>query len=311
MCHCPLISRSRYDRLSHMSDRLCNKLAHANLTIPRCPHCHQTLPYDQVPTLAAIKSSPRPPARLALEVAGRLDIYTHGAPPRRTFRFNSPLDPDPRRVHFALPSQRHTRRSSSSQDHVDLPAYFDDSHASLQPLQHNIPPPPPPASAFPPTLPTIYILSYSTDILRSTKSSLTALLASQLPLRNPPIPHLYTIDARPFTPPAAHICAAYSGIATLVQDIVLRDRAAAKAVKSAVQELVELWFCQQREGKEGRREVAMSVCCHAGTHRSVAVAERIAQGVKGEVGRLSAGRGEGARIVCRHVHRVRGRGDPF
>jgi RNase adaptor protein for sRNA GlmZ degradation len=54
----------------------------------------------------------------------------------------------------------------------------------------------------------------------------------------------------------------------------------------------------------------MSVCCHAGTHRSVAIGERIAQGVKAEVAKLE-GCGEGVRIVVRHVSRVKGRGDPF
>ncbi|WP_439117355.1 RapZ C-terminal domain-containing protein [Nocardioides cremeus] len=65
-----------------------------------------------------------------------------------------------------------------------------------------------------------------------------------------------------------------------------------------------------RFGSEGgAMEVSMSVCCHAGTHRSVAIAERIAQFVKWEVGRR--GGEEGVRVVCRHVHRVKGRADPF
>lgn len=69
-------------------------------------------------------------------------------------------------------------------------------------------------------------------------------------------------------------------------------------------------------GKEARREVrevCMSICCHAGTHRSVAVGERIAQGVKAEVARRKEGgwNGEGVKIVVRHVSRVKGVGDPF
>jgi RNase adaptor protein for sRNA GlmZ degradation len=55
--------------------------------------------------------------------------------------------------------------------------------------------------------------------------------------------------------------------------------------------------------------VSMSVCCTAGTHRSVAIGERIAQGVKGEVRRLAVK--EGVKVVVRHVSRVKGRGDPF
>ncbi|KAH7363736.1 hypothetical protein BKA66DRAFT_470899 [Pyrenochaeta sp. MPI-SDFR-AT-0127] len=53
----------------------------------------------------------------------------------------------------------------------------------------------------------------------------------------------------------------------------------------------------------------MSVCCVAGTHRSVAIADLIALDVRSEVRRL--GIKEGVRIVVRHVHRVKGVGDPF
>jgi len=62
-------------------------------------------------------------------------------------------------------------------------------------------------------------------------------------------------------------------------------------------------------GGSGSMEVCLSVCCHAGTHRSVAIAERIAQCVKSEVRRL--GCEDGVRVVCRHVHRVKGKCDPF
>lgn len=63
-------------------------------------------------------------------------------------------------------------------------------------------------------------------------------------------------------------------------------------------------------GGNGRgMEVSLSICCHSGTHRSVAIAERIAQCVKSEVGRK--GCEQGVRVVCRHVHRVKGRRDPF
>lgn len=56
-------------------------------------------------------------------------------------------------------------------------------------------------------------------------------------------------------------------------------------------------------------EVAMSVCCTVGTHRSVAIADVIAREVRGEVRRW--GSEEGVRIVVRHVHRVQKRGDEF
>ena len=89
----------------------------------------------------------------------------------------------------------------------------------------------------------------------------------------------------------------------------MQDRSARKAVRNAVSELVDFGMRERSKGAKGRNEVSMSVCCHAGTHRSVAIGERIAQGVKREVGRL--GVQEGVKVVVRHVHRVKGQGDPF
>jgi RNase adaptor protein for sRNA GlmZ degradation len=90
---------------------------------------------------------------------------------------------------------------------------------------------------------------------------------------------------------------------------MLNDRAARKAIKTAVRELLDFGVRERAKGPGGRMEVCMTVCCTAGTHRSVAIGELIAQGVKGEVGRL--GTREGVRVVVRHVHRMKGRGDPF
>ena len=167
-----------------------------------------------------------------------------------------------------------------------------------------------------PTLPTIYIITYGTSIFTNrSETTISALLSSQIPLRHPPIPHLYTIDARNMTPPNPTLCATYSGISHLIQDIVMQDPGARKAAREAVDTLLAFG---EREGMNRKRgdggggvgtEVSLSVCCHAGTHRSVAIAERIAQCVKSEVRRL--GSEEGVRVVCRHVHRVKGRGDPF
>jgi hypothetical protein len=155
---------------------------------------------------------------------------------------------------------------------------------------------------FPSTLPTIYIVTFATDSIPNRPANVKQLLDTQLPQRNPPIPHVHTIDARSFTPPIPIFCAQYSGISPLIQDIVLQDRKARHAVKHSVSELL-------RYGESGMREVSMSVCCHAGTHRSVAIGERIAQGVKAEVGRL--GCVEGVKVVVRHVSRIKGKGDPF
>jgi predicted protein tyrosine phosphatase len=159
-----------------------------------------------------------------------------------------------------------------------------------------------------PTIPTVYIVTFSTDATLHRSKNVSRLIETQIPMRNPPIPHLYTIDARDYMPPSARVCERYSGISPVVQDIVMQDRKARHAVKHAVQELLAFGL-REREKERGKREVSMSVCCHAGTHRSVAIGERIAQGVKAEVGKL--GLEEGVRVVVRHVHRMKGRGDPF
>ena len=88
----------------------------------------------------------------------------------------------------------------------------------------------------------------------------------------------------------------------------MQDRAARRAVKNAIEDLLEFGRREKR-GRGREREVALSVCCHAGTNRSVAIGERIAQGVKNEVRRM--GVQEGVVVVVRHVHRIKGKGDPF
>lgn len=102
----------------------------------------------------------------------------------------------------------------------------------------------------------------------------------------------------------------------MIQDIVLQDQQARRATQRAVDDLLALLCDLQPEsdrrsgrGLRERKEVCLSVCCHAGTHRSVAIGERIAQGVKREAGRM--GGGEGVRVVVRHVHRAKMVSDPF
>jgi hypothetical protein len=168
-----------------------------------------------------------------------------------------------------------------------------------------------------PTIPTVYIITFATD-LTPNERSISALLSSQLPLRTPPIPHLYTIDARNVRPPSVSLCREYSGISRVIQDVVMQDSEARRAARRAVDGV--LAFGEEERDRMGERgrgkasqgravEVSLSVCCHSGTHRSVAIAERIAQCVKSEVGRR--GCADGVRVVCRHVHRVKGRRDPF
>ncbi|EMD95001.1 hypothetical protein COCC4DRAFT_64096 [Bipolaris maydis ATCC 48331] len=135
-----------------------------------------------------------------------------------------------------LPQKRegHTSRPpypSPPYNHNTYQQHHQHHHYHQQQQPYNTTP------TLPPSRPTIYIISYSTDITR-TESAATTLLASQVPHRTPPIRHLYTIDARNMQPPSPFLCARYSGIAPLIQDIVMQDVAAQKAVQTAVSELL-------------------------------------------------------------------------
>ncbi|KAH7080688.1 hypothetical protein FB567DRAFT_551495 [Paraphoma chrysanthemicola] len=214
-----------------------------------------------------------------------------------------------RRVHFNIPPRMAKRSTSLYSDGI-----CDSRPLERDRLRHrSVSIPDIPRPILRPQLdtlqPTIYIVTFSTDAVPNTSRNVSALLASQIPHRNPPIPHLYTIDARNITPPSAHHCEKYSGISPVIQAVMLNDRAAYKAIKTAMRELLDFGARERAKGPGGKMEVCMTVCCIAGTHRSVAIGELVAQGVKREVGRL--GTREGVRVVVRHVHRMKRRGDPF
>ncbi|KAF2625154.1 hypothetical protein BU25DRAFT_460624 [Macroventuria anomochaeta] len=149
-----------------------------------------------------------------------------------------------------------------------------------------------------PSMPKIYLLTFSTDRTPTTRA-FAALLNEHLPRH---IPLLYTIDARNCLVPPKLIQEAYSGVSTVVQDEILRDSRARKEIDHAVDELM-------RVVKHGGGETSIAICCTAGTHRSVAIAELIALGVRREVRRC--GSREGVKIVVRHIHRVKGPKDPY
>ncbi|KAF2134391.1 hypothetical protein P153DRAFT_380202 [Dothidotthia symphoricarpi CBS 119687] len=218
---------------------------------------------------------------------------------------------DSRHVHFDLIPRGRTQYTRHDEEYTyqssregvceDTPSHLltRHSHSRVSPLLL-------PVSDSHSSQPTIYIVTFS-NVQTPTLQALNHLLTDHLPHRDPPIPHLYTIDASNMTPPPSQICAAYSGLSPVVQEYVMQDARAREAVRRAVKEL--LAFGERKRGGRGRNEVALSVCCVAGTHRSVSIAERIAREVNTEVRRL--GGGDGVRVVARHVHRVRGKRDPF
>jgi hypothetical protein len=146
--------------------------------------------------------------------------------------------------------------------------------------------------------PTIYLLTFSADRVPAAPDFANLLhehLAPQVDLR-------YTIDARRFLAPPPYICDKYSGVSDEMQDQILEDSVACGTINRVVDDLVD--FIQ-----DGGRETCVAVYCKAGTHRSVALAELIAQGVRQEVRDLKSE--EGVKIVVRHVHRVKGPKDPY
>lgn len=150
----------------------------------------------------------------------------------------------------------------------------------------------------PTPMPAIYLLTFSTDRVPAARAFNTLInehLAPQVEL-------LYTIDARRFLVPPPRICRKYSGVADVVQDQLLEDSRACKVIDRAVYDLVE-------SIKDNTREACVAICCKAGTHRSVALAELIALGVRKEIRNMRSG--EGVKIVVRHVHRVKGPSDPY
>jgi RNase adaptor protein for sRNA GlmZ degradation len=83
----------------------------------------------------------------------------------------------------------------------------------------------------------------------------------------------------------------------------MRDSRARKAVRNAVEDLLDFRKREkqrEREGRSWKRDVAISVCCNFGTHRSVTVAEMIRERLEDALGGL------GVRIRVVHVHRRRG-----
>lgn len=102
--------------------------------------------------------------------------------------------------------------------------------------------------------------------------------------------------------PPSRVCEEYSGVADVLQDEMLRDAGVSREVDRVVDDLTEFL-------ELGGRETCVAICCTAGTHRSVAIAELIALGVRNEA-RRSRG-GEGVKVIVRHVHRVKGLKDPY
>jgi RNase adaptor protein for sRNA GlmZ degradation len=136
--------------------------------------------------------------------------------------------------------------------------------------------------------------------MTSDNADADAILADNLPRGTA---HLYTIPAYKFEPPPADICDLYSGVSPIVQDYVMRDSRARKAVRNAVEDLFDFRKREkqrEREGRSWKRDVAISVCCNFGTHRSVSVAEMIRERLEDALGGL------GMRIMVIHVHRRRG-----
>ena len=274
----------------------CRELAHVTAAISRCLLCNQQIPTNRL--------SGEPPLQITEYITREVTRTLQREPAKYIeAKAQSHRSFPTRHVHFDLVKQDHKHQRFLS-DHNDeaitfLPRRAHD-HSSSTYLVAPVPPIPAPLVT-PPNRPTIYIITYSTEVVRSS-SALTALLHNHLPARHPPISHLYTIDASALTPPPAALCDAYSGLSPLIQAHVTKDVSARRVIDQAVRDLVDF---AMRDGAGKGREVALSVGCTAGTHRSVGIGEVVGMRVREEVRRR--GSVDGVKVVVRHVHRIRGR----
>jgi hypothetical protein len=237
------------------------------------------------------------------KMISRPDLRRPSTPARSALK-RDPSRPDLRQHHVPVhvqrnPSHHNLRKQPSQPNLYRQPSPRNIHHHNPHPRPLSQPQPQrPPTVLAKATHPTIHILTYALQSAPHTADA-QAIIADNLPPRTP---HLYTIPAYTFTPPPSDLCALYSGVSLIIQEHVMRDRRAQKAVCNAVHDLLEFGKRDKQREREGRswKEVAVSVCCEFGTHRSVSVAEKIREGVEKAVGRM------GVRVRVVHVHRRRG-----
>ncbi|KAF1942439.1 hypothetical protein EJ02DRAFT_489193 [Clathrospora elynae] len=135
---------------------------------------------------------------------------------------------------------------------------------------------------------TVYILSYSSEVIKRTPGA-QAKLQTLCPGG---IPALLTVNCQTWRAPLPDACRNCSGVNPVVQGYVLQSRTAVEEIDKAVTSLVN-------HLNAGNAVASIQTTCHAGTHRSVAAADIIAQKIRRR--RVHA--------VVRHAHRKRGPGD--
>ncbi|KAH6851527.1 hypothetical protein BKA58DRAFT_425059 [Alternaria rosae] len=156
----------------------------------------------------------------------------------------------------------------------------------LPPHRHAQPLMPPPAL---PVQKTLYILSYSTEVLKRHPNAEAQLMQQHVPSN---LPALITIYCHKWRAPPREICDRYSGISPQVQQFILGSRTAMGEINKAITAIANHF-------NAGNQVASIQTTCHAGMHRSVAAAEIVAN----ETRRRSVN------VVVRHAHRRRGVGD--
>ncbi|ORY11810.1 hypothetical protein BCR34DRAFT_564684 [Clohesyomyces aquaticus] len=254
----------------------------------------------------------------------RISEYSYADNTHSRRRYSNPPQPSTRRARTPAPDHRHLPHQPRPPTHEDrrsispttrrYPSIPVPAPIPRPPLQLQLPTshhqrtrsfhPLPSTSISTLTLasprPAIYLLSYSRA--HCPDSRYPDLLASLLPHG---IRHLYTIHCKHFDKPPKDMWHEFSGTHPVIQEFVLMDQRASEAVARGVEDVIRAvrgLEGRRRDGGRGSGDVALSACCGAGTHRSVAVIERIAR----ELRRLGY---RDLRVV--HVHRTRKVNDPY
>ncbi|KAF2268491.1 hypothetical protein CC78DRAFT_540767 [Lojkania enalia] len=145
-------------------------------------------------------------------------------------------------------------------------------------------------------MPVAYIFSYSTEEVQRSRLSRIAMHNEISDMLPDGAVHLGVIKCEQWMPPPGYLERRYSGVHPLIQEAVLQDPRASQAITRAVDTIMDVL-----SSWKGRHGVAQMTSCKLGTHRSAAVAELIANELKGY----------GVSVRVKHMHRRRRPQDPY
>ncbi|KAF1963583.1 hypothetical protein CC80DRAFT_530411 [Byssothecium circinans] len=239
---------------------------------------------------------PSPPGVIVQEVVQPLQIIQHSGPILHPL----PFVPPPPMIHHPLPMMYHPQpimyhTAPLFQHHIPHHQHYHQRHHSHPPQHHRALPVPAPAPT--PAITratfahprTVHIITYSTQ-QHAASPAVQAEIAAARPAN---VPKLLTVHAENWPLPPPELCQRCSGVSAAIQDFVKNNAEGSRCIDTAVNQTIGHLL-------NGQHTVLLEVCCGAGTHRSVAAAEIMAQRLR---------RKGVQNVVVRHLHRVRKPGD--